>query len=485
MDIVQDSGALLKFNNITDEEIYYLSNKLSYKDLSSEYQYLNAKNNRYMWNKDPYEWDKHVSELKKKVIQNLLKRKDNVWFTYSGLKEKIFENLKFSNINYTYTNNVKYPEYESFPYALQYEPLKLYPYQEEAVNTLLANPHASIELPTGSGKQLIIETLIKRSGLPALIVVPSRSIAYQFIEGFNFAFGKKYVGLYGDGKKEYKKRIVIGISDSVSIAKPDSEAYAYLSKKSCLIFDESHLVGAPTVASIASGIGNNIPYRWSVSATQLRIDGKNLLLEGIVGKIVYLKTFRELVELKSLSDLHFHIYNVNSIYNFDSTNPGQMMRKHHLFNENILHIAAKIANIKYEKQESTLILIDEIKQAEILKNYLQVPFEFAQASSDVAKQVDNFNNKKTLLLIGTKVINTGTNTKPVQNLILLISGKSIIKYKQALGRGTRIYPGKTHCNIIDFNIRNIDICARHFQNRLALYQELSPHIKFHDLTHTM
>ena len=119
---------------------------------------------------------------------------------------------------------------------------------------------------------------------------------------------------------------------------------------------------------------------------------------------------------------------------------------------------------------------------ELLKNYLTVPYEFAYADSDIDSMVNNFNNKKTLLLIWTKAINTGTNTKPVQNLILLISGKSTIKYKQGLGRGTRIYPGKTHCNVIDFNVYNIDICSKHFKERLGLYQELSPFVKVHDLT---
>ncbi len=482
MRIVQDTAAFIKFYDLTDEEFNFLNEKLQYKDLSNQYKYLTAKNRSYQWQNDSATWHQYVNDLKNSIIQCLLKQKKDYVYTYSGLKEIIFENLKFFHYEYTYENKIKYPEFENLPYDIHYKPLKLYKYQEEAIDALLQNPHSCIELPTGSGKQFVIENLVKRTGLPSLIVVPSKSIAYQFYHGFIEAFGKKYVGLFGDGKKEYKKHIVIGISDSISLIEDDTEAYDVLSKKSCLIFDESHLVGAPTVASIAAGIGANIPYRWSVSATQLRIDGKDLLLSGIIGKIVYLKSFRELVEIGALADLHFHIYNVNSPINYHSSNPSNIMRRHHLFNETILNLAAKIANLKYQQNESTLILIDEIKQMDILKNYLTVPYEFAHADSDIDSMVNNFNNKKTLLLIGTKAINTGTNTKPVQNLILLISGKSTIKYKQGLGRGTRIYPGKTHCNVIDFNVYNIDICGKHFKERLGLYQELSPFIKIHDLT---
>lgn len=472
----------LRFDDLTDDELYFLKSKLIYKDLSIQYQYHTAKKNRYMWEKDYSKWSEHVEKLKNSINQTLLIKKDNNFYTYSGLKDSLFKNLNFYGIQYTYTNNIKYPEFEKFPYNVHYKTHELHDYQEESVSILLKNPHASIELPTGSGKQLILQTLVKRSGLPALIVVPFRSIAHQFIDEFSKAFGKKYVGLYGDGKKDYNKEIVIGISDSISSIKEDSEAYKKISEKQVLIFDESHLVGAPTVSSIASGIGQNMPYRWSVSATQLRIDGKDLLLEGIIGNIVYTKSFKELVDKKYLSGLHFHVYKVHSSSNYVSSNPGNMVRKHYLLNEHLLLIAAKIASLKYEQQESTLILIDELKQAEILKNYLTAPFEFAYSESDVTKQVENFNSKKNLILIGTKAIITGTNTKPTQNIILLMMGKSPTKFKQALGRGTRTFPGKTHCNVIDFNVENVNICNKHFENRLALYQELSDNIKFHDLT---
>lgn len=480
MKITQTCPAFINFDEFNDDEYDFLKKKLFYKDLGFQYQYTQAKNNRFKWNQDPHGWNRHCLFLKEQINQSLLFEKQGLYYTYSGLKNILFSELKYQNIDFTFENKIIYPEFKNIPYQMYYTPMSLYPYQTEAIDILLKNPHASIELPTGSGKQFIIETLVKKTGLSCLIVVPFRSIAHQFLKSCEEAFGKKYVGLYGDGKKDYKKQIVIGISDSISLIKENTDAYDAISKKDVLIFDESHLVGAPTVASIAIGIAKNIPYRWSVSATQLRIDGKSLLLEGIVGNIVYRKTFRELVDLGFLSDLHFHIYNVESNSNYQSNNPSSMMRQHHLLNENMIKIAAKIANVKYEQKESTLILIDEIKQAEMLKNYLQVPFEFAQAESDVVTQVNNFNEKKNLILIGTKVITTGTNTKPTQNIILLMSGKSVIKYKQALGRGTRTYAGKKHCNVVDFNVVNIQICNNHFNERLRLYEELSPYVKLHE-----
>lgn len=480
MKITQTCPAFINFDEFNDFEHEFLKKKLFYKDLGAQYQYTQAKNNRFKWAQDPNGWNRYCLSLKSQIMQSLLFEKKGLYYTHAGLKDNLFEYLKYHNIYFTFENKIKYPDFQPLPYQIHYKPMTLHPYQTEAVELLLKNPHASIELPTGSGKQFIIETLTKRCGLSTLIVVPFRSIAHQFLVSCEEAFGKKYVGLYGDGKKDFKKQIVIGISDSISLLKEGTEAYEAISKKDVMIIDESHLVGAPTVASIATGVTKNIPYRWSVSATQLRIDGKDLLLEGIVGSIIYKKTFRELVELGFLSDLHFHIYNVESESTYQSNNPGSMMRNHHLLNENALKIAAKIANVKYEQQESTLILIDEIKQADILKNYLTVPFEFAQAESDVVTQVNNFNEKKNLILIGTKVITTGTNTKPTQNIILLMSGKSVIKYKQALGRGTRTYAGKKHCNVIDFNVVNINICNNHFNERLRLYEELSPYVKVHE-----
>lgn len=69
MNIVQNSGAWLEFYDITDEEIFFLTKKLTYQDLSAQYEYHQAKNNRFKWQSDPYGWQDHVNRLKRNITQ--------------------------------------------------------------------------------------------------------------------------------------------------------------------------------------------------------------------------------------------------------------------------------------------------------------------------------------------------------------------------------------------------------------------------------
>lgn len=58
-------------------------------------------------------------------------------------------------------------------------------------------------------------------------------------------------------------------------------------------------------------------------------------------------------------------------------------------------------------------------------------------------------------------------------MIYLKGGKSEIEVKQGVGRTTRLFPGKTSCNVIDFDITDIDILHGHAQQRIEYYHEIS------------
>jgi len=88
---------------------------------------------------------------------------------------------------------------------------------------------------------------------------------------------------------------------------------------------------------------------------------------------------------------------------------------------------------------------------------MSIPFTFVHGgASDDAKQflpqkywkcdveaaVKDFNEGKIQCLIGTSAISTGVDLLPVGCLIYLQGGTSEIKVRQAIGRGTRIIPGK-------------------------------------------
>ena len=476
MRIVKNNPTFIRLEDIKDDELNTLKSILAYKNLNTQYLYTQAKRNKYNYARDPEGWHAHVLKLKSEINQTALFQDEKGYYTYAGLITKL---TKFRLVD-NFENLVVPPTPLLIPWDLSYNPLKLYPYQQEAVDESLQHQQAAIELPTGSGKTFVAQSIVKQLGLRTLIITPFTAIAHSFYDEFVKAFGKRNVGLYGDGKKQYKQKFVIAIAASLVKVQKDTEDWNQLSNRDVVITDESHMIGAPTLAAVLLNLCRDIPYRYSVSATQMRGNGTDLLLEGLIGDIVYRKEFQELANEGYLSPLKFRIFNVWSNSNYIGTNPLKTKQLHYSYNTNILQLAAEIANMRVKMGESVLVMIDELQQMEKIKNYLNVPYEIASAETDVSQQVIDFNEKRIKLLFGTSAVATGANFKPVETLILLIGGKSEIKYKQAIGRATRLYPGKKFCQIIDFNVQGVNQLERHFQERLSIYQALSNDIQFID-----
>lgn len=474
MHIEQYNSTFIRLQDISNREFAILEDFLAYKDLGAQYEYNKAKKNVRMYLSQGDRWQHHVDQLKASINQSALFNDKEGYFTYAGLLNEILSLKLHSN----YTNNIVYPDFKLMGFDYRYEALDLYPYQKEAAEALLKSTHASIELPTGAGKTEVIKHIIKNTGLQTLVVVPYAAIADQFVKDFSDAFGKKFVGMMGDGKKKFDKQITIGIAATLHRMKDDSAAYEKLSKCGMLIYDECHLVGAPTVSSISLGVGKNIPYKYSVSATPFRSDGTGLKLKGIIGDVVYRKEFKELVAGGYLSPLRFKIVNVHSQSNYEGHDPLKTKQEHYLYNSDLLQKAAHLINFKRRQDESILVLIDEKEQIDYLKNYLQCEYTLANADTDCTQIIKDFNDRKIKLVIGTSAIATGANFKPVKTLVLLTSGKSEIKLKQALGRATRLYPGKTHCDVIDFHVQGISQLERHLNERIRIYNFLSDQIDF-------
>lgn len=93
-------------------------------------------------------------------------------------------------------------------------PFKPRNYQEDALNIMSNNYRGLINLATGLGKTLLAIHFIKRYKRKTLIIVPSDSIAKQFVSEAKEAFGDKKVEMYGGGRKKTAD-ITVAIAASV------------------------------------------------------------------------------------------------------------------------------------------------------------------------------------------------------------------------------------------------------------------------------
>lgn len=473
-----------------------LRKELTYNDTSIAFNLKKLNENRWLQSNYPDTFRKRKAELQSKMSTCMLKYDNKVgkyWFhpgSISYLKDVQFdEKIK-----------IQYPESHKMAWRKPL-PFELYPYQKASVKKLIEAKHGCVSLCTGAGKTAIILSLARELGLNTVIVTPSKSIFLEILKKFEYHFGKNNVGAYGAGKKKIGKKFTICVSKSLTMLKKGTPEYDFFANADVVISDESHLNAANTLEATFHGVLKNVPYRFFLSGTQVRADGKDKLLEAIIGKKVYDLPTKEAVDGGYICPVKFFVFETISNDTKKYKDPLKSKRKQFLYNSNIADIASKIANGAWNhSQESTLILVEELEQIKMLTDRLNVPYEYVHsaAKKDAAKfgletkkvdeAVELFNQGKVKVLIGTSCIATGTNMYCTHNTVNWVGGSSEVKTKQgAIGRSVRIlensqykdlHKPKPYSKIYDFSVSNVPLMEKHLQKRIKMYKEVDKNIKY-------
>lgn len=468
-------------------ELQHLDTELQFESKQVIEEIRRLKKNRWFLNKHGMEaLLEKVGELEaQKVVRMLQFESDRAALTYSGFYDR------FDKAGFRASNVVDVSESNSWPVAKSRAHKPRY-YQVAAKEALMAARHGAVSLPTGAGKTDVIMDLVRETGKRTLIMAPGESIARQLYKKLGEYLGVKRVGLYGDGRKDYKQDVVVGIAASLAKVEDPTLMWDHLSNRPVFITDESHLVAAATFKKVCAQLAAGAQHRWFVSATQFRNDGSDLLLEGLTGPVVYEKDLYELVDEGFLARPIYVCVGIPSESRY--VGPYEDMITHHFYENKSLHkVAAQLA-VKFHRMTGlpSLILVDHVNQFGLLHPYLGNDVGFAHGGlttanrdtvpqqfwkSDTEALVNAFNARDLPYLVGTSCISTGTDLQPTGALIYLQAGKSEIKVKQAIGRGTRLSEGKSKFYFVDFALQVDGLPGyknplfRHFRKRTTYYRD--------------
>lgn len=468
------------------QNIEALREELSYKNLSAMFIYNKHKAKDWLRHRDPEAFQEEERRLKSEIFQSLLFNKNGKLCTYPGI-------IPYLNIPHSVENLIEYPVFTPIPWTkpLPFEP---YHYQEDSMDSLLAIKHGHVSLPTGAGKSALLIMLARNAGLRVVISTPSQSIFSELIEQFEVHLGKDRVGGYGDGKKDLKKPITIAINKSLSMIKEGTSAWDFFSDKQMLLVDESHQMAAEELSRTAYGVLSDVPYRLLVSGTQVRQDGKQKLLNSIIGPCVYEMSIKDAIAKKYLCPLKFKIITTISPSTKSVYDPIECRRLHFLRNPNIADLVARLCNANWNiKKESTLVLVEELSQISALASMIKVPFTYVHSAAkkeaevyginkvNAQDEIERFNNGEVRVLVGTKCIATGVNFYPTHNVINFTGGSSEVVVKQgAMGRSTRklenskykdFHKPKPFTMIYDFHIQGQQLLEKQLKKRISFYEE--------------
>jgi superfamily II DNA or RNA helicase len=482
-----------------------LQKALAYEDKRVTYQYLTWKKTQK--NDDRFlqsggrgyrHWfvQKHGREaLDDKVKQlnaerwcSCLQKDGDRYWTYSGLQRLVEQSLGLK----TEPRQFITPEdWKLVPWATKpHEPRW---YQSKAVDLLCpldgSRTHGAVSMGTGTGKSLVMAYLVKRTGLDTVVVVPTLGIGRQMLKDFQNWFGVGKVGQFFDGKKKIDRKITIAVSKSLMNVEIGTKEWEHFQSKKMLLCDESHTCPPDSLATVMFNLLASTPYRYFFSGTQFRNDGLGMLLQCITNDIVFDLPVRQGISEGFLSPLKFFQWRITSDDGTRSSDIIKMNKLHLQQNNQVYkHAAALINHAVKDKGRRVLVLVDGVGQFKrLLDGGLSVPAKFAHGGttkdnrgevpeefwkSDPMALVEEFDNGKFPVLVGTSCIGMGVDTKSVDFIVSIVGFTSEIEVSQSAGRGTRLFPGKTECHYHDYWVTNIEEMDRHAKKRMEIFNSI-------------
>ena len=337
-------------------------------------------------------------------------------------------------------------------------------YQHECISAALNKRRGVIEAATGSGKSLIIYSLIRYTMESTegaiLLVVPSISLTTQMFSDFlDYGWLQAHQDicvLHGGTYYDPARRVLVSTWQSIFDRPPE-----FFERFNTVIVDECH--GASNKSKSIRAILDkciNAYYRIGLTGTLPVADVDRFNIFGYLGPKLANVSSNELIERGILSKID--IYAVLLKY---GETENKLVRKmnyheevsfitHHPKRNKVLGYILKNINTK----ENSLVLCERLNHLASIKDYLTETFPGrkivvisgsveADVRESIRKNIDTEDGTIIVATFGT--MSTGVNIKKLHNIFFMSSYKSKIKVLQAIGRGLRTHEDKNKVRIWD------------------------------------
>jgi superfamily II DNA or RNA helicase len=353
------------------------------------------------------------------------------------------------------------------------------PYQYKAVYDAIRNNRKLFLSPTGSGKSLMIYSIVRYYAATAkkiLIIVPTTSLVEQMVADFidyGWDADSHIHKIYGGKDKITDKNIIISTWQSIY-----KFPKRYFDDIDCVIGDEAHLFKSKSLTGIMTKL-HNAKYRFGFTGT---LDGSKThkwVLEGLFGdceqvtktdsliKEGYLSKFRIKILLCQHAPQYFETYHDEIDYIVEHKGRNNLIK-----------------NLVRDLDGNTLVLFNYIeKHGEPLYDLINSNVDssrkvfFVHGGTDVEdreevrKLTEEEDNAVIVASYGT--FSTGINIKRLHNIIFASPSKSRIRNLQSIGRVLRKGEGKDIATLYDIadNIGGQNYTIKHLNERVNIYNE--------------
>ena len=350
-------------------------------------------------------------------------------------------------------------------------------YQYKAVYEALKNNRRLLLSPTGSGKSLMIYSIVRYYAATAkkiLIVVPTTSLVEQMVNDF-ISYGWRandFVHKIYSGKDKNTDKPII-ISTWQSIYKFPKR---YFDDIDCVIGDEAHLFKSKSLTGIMTKL-HNAKYRFGFTGT---LDGSKThkwVLEGLFGKCEQVTKTDDLIKEGYLSNFRIKILLCkHAPQYFESYQDEIEYLVEHKGRNNL------IKNLVKDLDGNTLVLFNYVEKHgtplyELINNNVESSRKvfFVHGGTDVEDREEVRNLTETesnaIIVASYGTFSTGINIKRLHNIVFASPSKSRIRNLQSIGRVLRKGEGKDIATLYDIadDIGGQNYTLTHLNERVNIY----------------
>ncbi len=352
---------------------------------------------------------------------------------------------------------------------------RLRPFQQKAVDEMLAKDFGTLSSATGSGKTIMALYMVARRRQPALIVVHTKDLASQWTERIETFLGipAPKVGLIGSGKKELGDKITVALVQS--LYKCVEEIADHIG---FLVVDECHRCPSRIFTEAVTGF--DARYMLGLSATPWRRDKLSKLIFWHLGDVHHEVDKAHLVETGDVLPAEVIVRETNFKPFYDPVNEySKMLSELTADTDRNVLIASDVAQETLNCGGICLVLSDRKAHCENLQSLLKYRFKIDSEllTGDLnlrerQKVIERLNQNKVDVVIATgQLIGEGFDCKNLSTLFLATPISFSGRVLQYLGRVLRPAPGKKMARVFDYIDIHVETLTKAAQSRQRVYEQ--------------
>ena len=379
------------------------------------------------------------------------------------------------------------PEYSPEPTSHQVIGIDIRQYQEDAVENCINSKRGIIWARPRSGKTIMEIMLVAKLNIfPVLSICQSIDVARQTVAKFEQFLPDIPVGLIGDGECNIQPITITTIQSLAAaydikekIPKNELERTPQQSKKLAIqnLVETSKIVWVDECHHSASNTHKHVlqnkiwaaEYILGCSGTPFREDNTNLLMEGLLGPIIYEINYSKLIEGGHLVRPTIHIVKLPRSVDFDDSDLPYSTIYKKAISENSFRndIISKIVRDLTRRGKTCMVLVSQVTHGKALAK-LMPSAEFSYSKSKDREQLWQRLKTRMLPCLITTLGDEGVDIPSLDATIIAAGGISAIKVFQRL-RCLTPYKGKKHAIVVDF-MDPYKYLRKHSKKREMLYK---------------